>query len=66
MRIYILPEHQSRGIGTHLVSELLAGARAAGLAVRLRVLKGNPARRLYEKLGFTVTREIETHDYMEA
>ena len=66
VRLYILPEYQGRGIGTHVLSLLLLEAKEAGLPVALRVLKGNPARRLYERHGFRVTREIETHHYMEA
>ena len=41
--------------------------RAAALAVpvRLRVMINNPARRLYERFGFTVYKTDATHDYME-
>lgn len=66
VRIYLMPAVHGQGIGTHVVELLLDRARHESLPVRLRVLKGNPAKRLYERLGFTVTREIETHDYMEA
>ena len=65
VRIYLMPVVQGRGIGTALVERLLAKARRAGLPARLRVLRANPARRLYERLGFVVTRETATHDYME-
>ncbi len=64
-RIFLLPAHQNRGIGTHLVREVVAKARAAGLPVRLRVFRVNPARRLYERLGFAATGETETHVLME-
>jgi ribosomal protein S18 acetylase RimI-like enzyme len=64
--LYILPEYQGRGIGTRLIKELLARAFRDGLAVGLRVLKVNPARRLYERLGFVVVEEAETHYYMKA
>ncbi|MCI0636496.1 MAG: GNAT family N-acetyltransferase [Actinobacteria bacterium] len=64
-RIFLLPAHQSRGIGTHLVREVVAQACAAGLPVRLRVFRVNPARRLYERLGFATTGETETHVLME-
>jgi ribosomal protein S18 acetylase RimI-like enzyme len=65
--IYILPEYQRRGIGTLLIKSVLDGAFQAGLPVRLRVLKVNhPARRLYERLGFTVVEEANTHYSMKA
>jgi len=64
--LYILPEYQGRGIGTRLIKELLARAFRDGLAVGLRVLKVNPARRLYERLGFVVVEEKDTHYYMKA
>ena len=64
-RVFLLPAVQGRGIGTGLVCEVLAAARASGRPVRLRVLRVNPARRLYERLGFEVTGESETHYLME-
>ena len=65
-RIEIHPRWQRRGIGTQLVGDLLTRARAEGLPVELQVLKVNPARRLYERLGFAVTGESETHYLMRA
>ncbi|MHC4955727.1 MAG: GNAT family N-acetyltransferase [Planctomycetota bacterium] len=65
VRLYLLPAAQGCGIGTYLVKRLIAEAGTADLPVRLRVLKGNPARRLYERLGFVVIGETETHDSME-
>ena len=44
----------STGWGTALVQEVMAEARQRGLPVRLRVLRSNPARRLYARLGFEV------------
>jgi len=59
--IHILPEYQGRGIGTAVLRDILQEARAASLPVGLRVLKSNPALRFYERLGFTVIDEIDTH-----
>lgn len=66
VRLYLLPRAQNRGIGSELVRRLLERAAAQALPVRLRVLKQNPARRLYERLGFDVTAETETHLEMRA
>ena len=65
-RIYILPEYQGQGIGTQLVESVKAEAFREGLPVTLRVLKVNPARHLYERLGFVVAEERGTHYYMKA
>jgi len=59
--IYILPEHQRQGIGSHLINQLLEEAQEKGVPVTLGVLKVNPARRFYEKLGFSVIGETDTH-----
>lgn len=64
VRLALLPEYQNRGIGSHLMQELVDEAQAHGLPIRLRVFKGNPAKRLYERLGFRVTRETEAHHEM--
>jgi len=52
MDIALLPAHRGRGAGTRLLTELVAGADAAGVPVVLHVEHDNPARRLYERLGF--------------
>lgn len=63
--IALLPAYQSRGIGTRLIEEVVDLASSAGLPVRLQVLKSNPrARALYERLGFTVIGENESHVLM--
>ena len=59
--VRLLPEFQNRGIGTGLIKDVLAEARAKNKPVRLQVLKINPARNLYKKLGFEVFGETETH-----
>ena len=65
-KIYILPEHQGQHIGTELIEGVLGEAFDLGLPVTLRVLKVNPAKRLYDRLGFVVTGETETHYLMKA
>jgi ribosomal protein S18 acetylase RimI-like enzyme len=62
--IEILPEYQGQGLGAALVNGIITQAEARNLPVRLHVLKMNPARRLYERLGFVVTGETETHFLM--
>lgn len=57
--IALLPEVRDRGIGTHLLREMQKEAAEQHRAVRLHVHKGNPATRLYERLGFLVTGETE-------
>jgi ribosomal protein S18 acetylase RimI-like enzyme len=53
--VVVAPDAQRRGLGTALVGEVLEDAARRGLPVRLSVLVNNPARRLYERLGFRVT-----------
>ena len=52
MDIALLPEYRGRGIGTALLEELLVEADATGRRVTIHVERFNPARRLYERLGF--------------
>jgi ribosomal protein S18 acetylase RimI-like enzyme len=63
--IGILPEYQGRGIGTTLIRRLQRRARLRGVPLRLQVLKGNPARGLYERLGFKVFDATDTHYQLE-
>jgi GNAT superfamily N-acetyltransferase len=56
---------QRRGIGTEVMKRLISEATAFNLAVRLNVVRINPARRLYERLGFRVTHEDDRKFYMK-
>lgn len=58
-QIQLEPEFQSRGMGTEILRKLQASAQAAGVRLTLKVLKVNPALRLYERLGFKVVGEEE-------
>jgi ribosomal protein S18 acetylase RimI-like enzyme len=59
--IELAPRFQGQGIGTDLLRDIQLDAAKRGLAVQLQVLKVNPARRLYERLGFAVVGETESH-----
>jgi ribosomal protein S18 acetylase RimI-like enzyme len=63
--IEVLPAYQRRGIGSFVIRELLSRAEQNGKAVALKVLKSNrAARNLYQRLGFGVTGETDTHYVM--
>jgi ribosomal protein S18 acetylase RimI-like enzyme len=57
IQIQLAPALQGRGIGQALLLDFIQEAREAGHDVTLNVLKQNPARALYERLGFAVTGE---------
>jgi GNAT superfamily N-acetyltransferase len=65
--VEVAPSHQRRGLGTAILGRTLAAAAAAGLPATLAVMKANPdARRLYERVGFSVARATDTHYFMVA
>jgi GNAT superfamily N-acetyltransferase len=51
---YLTPALQGRGLGSAVLRTVLSGTDTSGDPVRLNVLRGSPARRLYERHGFTV------------
>jgi ribosomal protein S18 acetylase RimI-like enzyme len=60
--IELHPRIQRRGIGAALVRRVIEEAEARHVPAVLRVLKVNiGARRLYQRLGFVVVGETETH-----
>ncbi|MFD8541906.1 GNAT family N-acetyltransferase [Streptomyces rubrogriseus] len=61
---YLDPRVQGAGIGTAVLRELLERCDREGTVVRLNVLRGSPARRLYERHGFAVTSEDPVDVFM--
>jgi ribosomal protein S18 acetylase RimI-like enzyme len=64
VNIEILPAFQGRGLGAQILTDIIRRAQDDGVPIELQVLKINPARRLYQRLGFQVTGETETHYLM--
>jgi GNAT superfamily N-acetyltransferase len=61
----LLAAYRQAGIGTAILQDLLAEAARAGMPFRLHVTKLNPARRLYERLGFTTLVDNGVYLFME-
>lgn len=57
MDIALLSEFRRLGIGTLIMQDLIAEAALTNRAVRLHVEVFNPARKLYERLGFVKSGE---------
>jgi ribosomal protein S18 acetylase RimI-like enzyme len=65
-QLYILPAHQNLGIGSICMATIFDEAAAAGVPVRLQVLKVNSrALAFYERLHFRKIGECDTHIFME-
>jgi ribosomal protein S18 acetylase RimI-like enzyme len=57
LAIAVLPAFRGRGIGTALLEQMLTHLHATGLeAVSLSVSRSNPARKLYERHGFSLVK----------
>ncbi|MFE2095895.1 GNAT family N-acetyltransferase [Streptomyces sp. NPDC059468] len=61
---YLAPHLQGSGIGGAVLRELLERCDRDGTPVRLQVLQGSTARRLYERHGFTVETEDPVDVFM--
>ena len=62
--IALLGAARGRGIGGRLMQDILDEAAAAGIMVRIHVERTNPARRLYDRLGFRLAEEGEVYDLL--
>jgi GNAT superfamily N-acetyltransferase len=61
---YLDPSLQGRGLGSAVLRALLDRTDADGVPVRLNVLRGSAAQRLYERHGFTVEDQDPVDVYM--
>jgi len=63
--IEIRPTLQHQGIGAKIVQQVINDAALKLKPVHLQVLKVNPAKSLYGRLGFSVIEETNTHFIMK-
>jgi RimJ/RimL family protein N-acetyltransferase len=63
--IALLPQHRGGGTGTQLIHGLFAEGDASGRKVSIHVEIFNPARRLYERMGFVQAGEHGVYLLME-
>ncbi|WP_082748607.1 putative protein N(5)-glutamine methyltransferase [Nocardioides jensenii] len=61
---YLAPQVQNRGLGSAVLASLLQRTDADGVRVRVNVLQGSAARRLYERHGFAPDRQDEVDVWM--
>ncbi len=60
--ICIIPDYQNRGLGTHILKDILAVN--ADKEIAIQYFKQNPVGRLYERLGFKHIGETQFHYQM--
>ncbi len=65
MEIALAPAFRGRGIGTGLLRTLIAEAEESGRKLSIHVEANNPARTLYERLGFRPAGEHGVYVLME-
>jgi len=65
MDIALLPAHRGRGLGTALLRTLMAEAEQSGRSLSIHVEIFNPARRLYQRLGFVEVDDVGVYKLME-
>ncbi len=62
--IALLPAARGRGIGGAILADILGAAADAGKPVTIYVEKNNPARRLYDRLGFVLESDEGVYDLL--
>ena len=63
--ISLVPASRGSGIGGAIMNDIVDQARARSMSVSIHVEKNNPARRLYQRLGFAAVADKGVYDLME-
>lgn len=63
--IMVNPDCQGLGIGTKIISDYINIAKKENKDIFIKTYKYNPAKKLYERLGFKVYNEDDTHVYLK-
>jgi len=63
MQLQIHPNHQNKGYGRGVIEQVIKTAKLK--PIKLTVLKNNPAKALYTRLGFKITEEDNYEYHMQ-
>ena len=61
--LYIVPEHQGKGIGAAVLRQIFADADSHRISIRVGTLRGSESNRFYQRHGFRQTDEAEWDIY---
>jgi ribosomal protein S18 acetylase RimI-like enzyme len=64
-QLWILPGFQRQGFGRIILMQILEQSKAKGLPLRLWVLRVNPAKEFYERLGFSIIEQTQASLHLE-
>lgn len=65
LQLQITPKFQGKGIGNSVLNNVIEQSVATNKEIRLKVLKENPAKFLYERNGFSIYDEDSYEFYMK-
>ena len=63
--IMVHPDCQGLGIGSKIIKEYISIAKKEKKRIIIKTYKLNPAKMLYERLGFKIYNEDDTHVYLD-
>ena len=63
--VQVDPVFQNKGIGSTILNRIIDDCNPEQRVVKLQVLKVNPAKLFYERLGFEIVGKTKTHFIME-
>ncbi|HEV3430350.1 MAG TPA: GNAT family N-acetyltransferase [Paraburkholderia sp.] len=61
--LYVLPEHQGKGVGASVLQNVFANADSKRMPIRVGALRGSDSNRFYQRHGFVLAEESEWDIY---
>ena len=63
--IIVHPDYRGKGVATNIIKEYIDIAKKNNKNIKIKTYKFNPAKKLYERLGFKIYNEDDTHVYLK-